>query len=274
MATYGRKNEISEFLDSLLLQEYDISMIEIIIVDQNDKIDLSEIVANYSGKLNIKHIISDKKGLSINRNIGLEYATGEYVAFPDDDCTYYPDTLSNTIRLFNDEKDVDVFLGRIYDRKTLQNIIRNWKELSFKITKNNFFLHYSSITIFHRANKVRFDNELGVGQFFGSCEDTDYVWQLLNQRLQVKYTPDIVVWHPELNKNVMNYNKIYSYGLGFGAYIYKNRSLENLFLLIKVLGFHCIKLMLSVFKLDKVGIKKSWLSIKSRLLGIYLYAIK
>ncbi|WP_439287245.1 glycosyltransferase family 2 protein [Lonepinella sp. BR2357] len=274
MATYGRKNEISEFLDSLLLQEYDISMIEIIIVDQNDNIDLSEIVANYSGKLNIKHIISDKKGLSINRNIGLEYATGEYIAFPDDDCIYYPDTLNNVIKAFIENPNVHLFLGRIYDKERNKNIIRNWKGFNFPINKYNFFLNCSSITIFHRKNKIRFDEMLGAGKKLGSCEDVDYVYNILNNKLKVEYNPNIIVWHPSSEEQVVNYNKIYSYGLGFGGFVAKYKSFSLWVLFIKVIGYHSIKLIFSLLRFDFSDVKKSWISIKSRMLGIRLYEPK
>ena len=74
MATYGREKEVESFLNSLKKSNYDLSLVEVIIVDQNDKIDLNHIIERHND-LNIKHIKSTVKGLAKNRNIGLEENT-------------------------------------------------------------------------------------------------------------------------------------------------------------------------------------------------------
>ncbi|WP_440210032.1 glycosyltransferase family 2 protein [Actinobacillus pleuropneumoniae] len=275
MATYGRKKEIEDFLDSILEQEkFDINELEIIIVDQNDVIILDDLCEFYKDRLNLIHIKSDKKGLSLNRNIGLKIAKGQYVAFPDDDCKYYPDTLYRAILLFKEHPKIDIFLGRIIDRDSNKNIIRNWKARTFHINKKNFFFNYSSITIFARKNSIKFDEKLGVGTFFGSYEDADYIWQALNLKYKIQYVPDIDVWHPEPEEQELNYNKVYSYGLGFGALIYKHMSISAVWLFIQSVGYHFINFLLNLIKLNKKGAKKSWLSLTSRFKGLYLYAIK
>lgn len=274
MATYGRKEEIGLFLKSITEQTYDISKVEIIIVDQNDKIKLEEICNEYKKSLNIKHIKSDIKGLSYNRNIGLKIATGKYIAFPDDDCIYYPDTLWEVENFFEKNKEYDVVLGKIYDRKNKKNIIRNWKNKAYEVTFKNFFLSYSSITIFTKRNNIKFDGQLGVGTFFGSYEDADYILQLLENNKKLKYTPEIEVWHPDLSANVMSEEKIYSYGLGFGALVKKHISIQIIFLFIQAIGFHFIKFIFAFTTFNKYEMKKRYLSIVSRFKGLYLYESK
>ena len=56
MATYGREKEVESFLKSLKKSNYDLSLVEVIIVDQNDKIDLNPIVERHND-LNIKHLL-------------------------------------------------------------------------------------------------------------------------------------------------------------------------------------------------------------------------
>lgn len=274
MATYGREKEIALFLDSILAQEFPLKKIELIIIDQNDKIDLKAIIDEYKTQLNIIYIQSDKKGLSLNRNIGLKYAKGKYIAFPDDDCTYYPETLNQAWNLFQENPNIDVFLGKIIDKSLNKNIIRNWKNNTFLIHKFNFFLNYSSITIFTKKNDILFDEQLGVGTYFGSYEDAEYVFNLISTNRRVYYTPKIEVWHPEPKEQELNYNKIYSYGLGFGALIVKHFSLPMISLFIQSIAFHIIKLILSLARFDRVNIKKSWFSIASRFKGAYKYATK
>ena len=47
MATYGREREVESFLNSLKKSNYDLSLVEVIIVDQNDKIDLNHIIERH-----------------------------------------------------------------------------------------------------------------------------------------------------------------------------------------------------------------------------------
>ena len=85
-ATYGRTEEVRTLLGSLARQSY--KDFEFILVDQNPHFILREMVAEYASRLTIQYIRSEAKGLSLNRNIGLDYSRGEIVAFPDDDCFY------------------------------------------------------------------------------------------------------------------------------------------------------------------------------------------
>ena len=43
LATYGRKIEVHQFIDSLIIQSLPKKSFELIVVDQNDTIDLSDI---------------------------------------------------------------------------------------------------------------------------------------------------------------------------------------------------------------------------------------
>ena len=80
----------------------------------------------------------------MNRNFGLQMATGDIVGFPDDDCIYYPDTLNNILSFFLDPefKCYDAVLGQIYDNNNHQPLIKNWPQKKSKVTKYNFYKHY------------------------------------------------------------------------------------------------------------------------------------
>ena len=45
MATYGRKDEVGCFLESLMNSNYPMDKVEVIIVDQNKEIDLEPIIS-------------------------------------------------------------------------------------------------------------------------------------------------------------------------------------------------------------------------------------
>lgn len=274
MATYGRKDDVFSFLKSIESQIYDKSKIEIIIVDQNDIISLDSIINDFKKSLNIIHIKSKIKGVSYNKNLGLKVAKGDIIGFPDDDCRYYPETLLEIESFLKKNKQIDVVLGKIYDKDINRNIIRNWSEKSFKVSFYNFYLNTSSITIFANKNKLFFDDNLGVGTKFGSCEDIDYVAQLLKNKKHIYYNPNIIVWHPEEKANSFDYKKINTYSMGFGAFCKKHKSISILILFFKSLIYHFMTFIKGILLLNKHITKKGFNSFFFRIKGFYKYDIK
>jgi len=272
LATCGRVQEVDRFLHSIGTQDFNLSKIEVIIVDQNGNngIDIVPIIRKHQDKVDIRHIKSDRRGLSLSRNIGLRLAKGEFVAFPDDDCLYYPDTLFEAQSAFNLNPDMEVFLGRIVDRATRKNIIRDWKNSSLAITRQNFYLNFSSITLFSRKNSIRFEETLGLGTYYGSNEDADYILQVLEKGEKIQYTPAIEVWHPA-NPPIVDFQKVYSYGLGFGALCRKHQGLVIGLLFVKVIGYHSLLMLLSAVTLDMQQAKRRFMFVASRLHGLVSY---
>lgn len=183
VATCGRDKELDRLLQSLVQQEYDLQLVNIYIIDQNDEIDLKPIIEKYMPVLNIYYIHSSRKGLSFNRNIGLKKANGDIIAFPDDDCTYYSDTLKKVNDAFDELKDAKLILGQIIDRHSGEKIIREWSNRQISLNYYNFYTNFSSITIFvkNEGKKQLFDEKLGSGEYLGSCEDADYIVQELKK---------------------------------------------------------------------------------------------
>lgn len=244
VATYGRVKEIGRFLNSMREQDFDLNNVEILIVDQNDQnnqIDLSGILDLYKKDLRIVHLRTAIKGTSHSRNLGLKRARGEIIAFPDDDCTYYPDTLKKVISVFEMNPKVDCLSGRIYDRLRKESILRNWGNKSHFIKWRNFYFHSSAITKFIRRDVLQerfFCEELGPGTKFGACEDPDYIASLLKDNCKILYVPDIEVWHPKETIEELSEEKIKRYGLGFGGFCRKNFNLYIFFLFISAIAFH------------------------------------
>ena len=178
IATLGRKKELLELIESIKNSDYETNNLEIIIVDQNEKGFFDKELLEFND-LEIKHIHSDTKGLSYNRNIGLLYVTGDIICFPDDDCKFYDNTLFEVSNLLADT-NIGFCMGRIYDRKEQKNIIKKWSNKEFKVSKFNSYFVNSSITMFIKKEYIlNFDENLGVGAKFGSCEDADFIYRIL-----------------------------------------------------------------------------------------------
>ena len=259
LATYDRKEELALFLQSLVHQTIGRDAFEVIVVDQNDAIDLRPVLAPYEALFPVVHLRSAIKGLSLNRNIGLAHDRGEWVAFPDDDCEYYPDTLETVANLIHTEP-VDVCMGRIRDRHLQKDIIRRWPSRVMSVSPGNFFRLTSSITVFARRSDVRFDERMGVGAYFGGSEDADYLWQLMEQGRVLKYFPQIEVNHPDQSSSQVPQEKLNSYMRGFGALIRKHPSWAAIKLLTLALGYYSAQCLLALLRLDFPAFKRRWVA--------------
>ena len=81
---YNVESYLSQCLDSLLEQEY--NNLEIIVVDDGSSDRSGEICDQYARKYsNIRSYHKFNGGLSSARNYGIDYASGEYIAFVDSD---------------------------------------------------------------------------------------------------------------------------------------------------------------------------------------------
>lgn len=268
MATYGRSKEVGAFLESIANIHYNKEKIQIIIVDQNDKINLDEIIKPYVSKLDITHIRSDKKGLSLNRNIGLKNVTGDIIAFPDDDCEYMEDTLEIINNYFN-ENNHNILMGRIIERDGSDSL-RAWPKKFMDIDKSNFYTKCSSVTMFLKLKncKVKFNNNLGAGTKFGACEDADLIYKNIKSVGKVKYNPDVKIYHPHYDSNHnMAEAKVYSYALGFGAMVRDNLDFSMIVLFIKAEGYHFLKIIYGLLKFNGQLAKKSYLAFMGRIKG-------
>ena len=91
IATVRRRTELEKLLFTLRQQQY--QHIQIIIADQNPPSSLEDLHAQFSD-LPLQIIPVPDKGVSQARNAIIPLAEGSYIAFPDDDCWYAPDTLA------------------------------------------------------------------------------------------------------------------------------------------------------------------------------------
>lgn len=245
IATLGRKKELLELIESIKNSDYETNNLEIIIVDQNEKGFLDKELSKFEN-LNIKHIHSNIKGLSYNRNIGLSYASGDIICFPDDDCKFYENTLNEVSNILL-RSNIDFCMGQIYDRETKKDVIKKWSKKEFKVNRFNSYFINSSITMFIKKEYIlNFDENLGVGARFGSCEDADLIYKILENKAKGIYTPKIELWHPEPNYQEISLKKVKNYASGFGYFVRKNTDVIKVLLLFLLVGKKTIQFIMNI----------------------------
>jgi glycosyltransferase involved in cell wall biosynthesis len=214
MATLGRSDEIIILLESLLLQSY--KNFELIIIDQNDDDRVEKIYNQYNGKLDLRYYRCAKKGLSLGRNAGLKYLTGDITAFPDDDCEYETDTLEKAAEFFEKNPDYSFYTCNTKEKKGDKAVLKTGKK-DCDIGICNFLNVGISFTIFIRSKTFAgfsFDEQLGVGAVFGSGEESDLLLYLIKNKQKGKYHSAHYIYHPGKTETQQ---RVYSYSLGFGA---------------------------------------------------------
>ncbi len=103
--TYNRAREIGRCLESLVSQTF--ADFEVIVCDDGSTDGTADVVANYRERLALRFQWSENFGGPARpRNIGLELAQGEYVAFLDSDDWWTPDKLEQSVRRLDAGADI------------------------------------------------------------------------------------------------------------------------------------------------------------------------
>lgn len=196
LATYGRSDVLGPMLASLANQSW--LGFELIVVDQNvdDRVVPMLEPVRRAG-IPVTHLKASAPNLSAARNTGIDAATGQWVAFPDDDCWYEQDCLARVAEAIGSMPDVDGWVvdwveatgGEVSDAAPLA-------AASFRAFRGG---DASSITLFLRTETVRevagFDVRIGVGRYYGAGEETDLMIRLLDQGAVVRRLAQARVHH-------------------------------------------------------------------------------
>lgn len=107
VCTYGRARSLEHLLHSLSAQTY--RNFEVLVVDGNqDSSPVQAIVSSVSSSaLDVRHIPAPK-GLTRQRNVGIEWSRGEVLCFLDDDVTMEPDFLGRVKAMLENPSMQDV----------------------------------------------------------------------------------------------------------------------------------------------------------------------
>src|SRR5665213_1277383 len=114
VCTRNRPGSISETLEALARQAG--ADFEIVVVDSSDDSD-KEKTAELAATYGAKYVPEPRPGLALARNTGIAAATGEIIAFTDDDCVPAKDWLARKVKNYSDQ-DVWACTGRVIQQNT------------------------------------------------------------------------------------------------------------------------------------------------------------
>jgi len=179
--TYNRTEFLVESINSVLAQT--LPPDEIIIVNNgNKKINLPKEI---QGRVKVYDIVFHA-GVSQARNFGALMASGDYLAFLDDDDLWNKDYLLNISKEFNGE--IDCFIGS-FDQ-LVNGKISKYKNAYDKLTINNLLTHNPGITGSNLVvSRKMFFKIGGFDVTLPTSEDKSFTIELLKKDVRIKVLP-------------------------------------------------------------------------------------
>ncbi|MGL5954556.1 MAG: glycosyltransferase family 2 protein [Providencia rustigianii] len=176
---YNSAAFISKTVESVLQQTY--SNYQIVIVNDGSTDNTVDVIAKkFGNNLNIKVITTPNGGVSKARNIGIEYAEGEYLCFLDSDDKLEPTFLETLVEKINQNK-VDVQLCGYYKHyaNTVEKLPKSndCQRILSQYLLGDMSFHIGSMLIsksFLDKTNIRFNSNLRL------AEDILFICQVLS----------------------------------------------------------------------------------------------
>lgn len=134
--TYKRTDKLERALESIASQSY--SDFELIVVDDNPEQEfrekVEEIVEDLESGFEVKLVVNDDgQGVSSARNLGIENASSDYIAFLDDDDEWKPEKLEKEAEAFQQNNYDAVYSAiEMYRDGEVQDIVRKEEKLGIE----------------------------------------------------------------------------------------------------------------------------------------------
>lgn len=153
--TYNRASTIKKSLDSVLNQTF--RDLELIVIDDGSTDNTKDIIDSYTDT-RIKYVYQKNAGACVARNLGINCANGELIAFQDSDDFWHPKKLEKQISAMSNSGADIVFckMAQFEDGKCVENLPQNAQEGFLKPVRNLFGIGTQTLLI----KKIVFDDFL------------------------------------------------------------------------------------------------------------------
>lgn len=264
--TYNRGNTIKRAIDSVLRQTYD--DFEVIVVDDGSTDDTAQIVNGYEDS-RVRYMMTEERhGANHARNIGIQSAMGEYIAFQDSDDVWRENKLERQMQIFGQAPQIDVvWCSYLYLALSgvKQIVPQNNKRERLQTEIKKVLAHGNAIGIPTMIVKRKCFEQIGLfDETLKRFQDWDLCIRLV-QKFQFYFMDEILVEAYESEKSITNMNSAME---GQLSIIRKHCGFFEKVGSIDAQASHLIELAVEERKLEKL-----WESAETSLFmrGIYAY---
>jgi glycosyltransferase involved in cell wall biosynthesis len=213
--TYGRPGQLAECLRSIADLDYPRDRFEVLLVDDGGPTPLDHMVAPFHSRMRCRLIRQVNAGPSVARNTGAEHASGEYLAFTDDDCRLDSGWLRALAAVWADLPDCMV--GGL----TLNGAAGVYSATS-QLIVDVVYRHYNAdpeharfVASNNMALPARGFREIdGFDPSFRAAEDRDFCDRWLHRGHRIVYTPGARVLHVKPMNAAAFWRQHFHYGRG------------------------------------------------------------
>jgi glucosyl-dolichyl phosphate glucuronosyltransferase len=232
ICAYNRAHLLQLCIDSLHALDFPKEKFEVVVVDNNSTDNTGAVCAGISQRypsLNFRYLKEMQQGVGYTRTRGAREATGELIAYIDDDCLAEPDWLSKIVAFYNEHPEAMSTGGRIIPKylapmagwfgKYFWGLVGNY-DLGQKIFRMQGVRYPSGANMHFRKKAFEqygyFDGALGrSGKSLVAGEEKAMYLKLIAGNEAVYYLPHVIVHHHvEANKFDVNYVRRHSAGIG------------------------------------------------------------
>lgn len=223
ICTRNRCGQLVRCLESIRRLEFEQPW-ELIIVDNASSDATPAVIGRFieAAPFPVRYVSEARLGLGNARNAGLAAASGEILAFTDDDCYPAPDFLSRVWSAFRDPS-FGYITGRILLHDPADLPIGTNESVKRVTFRGRSFINPGGVQGANMAFRRRtlaevggFDPLFGAGSLF-PAEDLDAASRASLAGWSGQYCPDIVVHHHHGRRASDSPRMWKSYGLGIGA---------------------------------------------------------
>jgi cellulose synthase/poly-beta-1,6-N-acetylglucosamine synthase-like glycosyltransferase len=218
LPTFGRPDEVENFLESIGKQEF--RNFEVIIVDGSLDNVLHPTVEKYNNTPGLRYIHKHGLGASESRNLGCNEAKGDFLVFIDSDCVVPPDYFTKVERFLNANPGVDAYGGPDAADATFSPFQKavNYAMTSFLTTGGirGKKTHIGKFQLRGFNMGVRREAFFNIGGYSGMqvAEDIDLSMRLLKAGYTTALIPEAFVYHRRKANFYKFYKQLFFHGKG------------------------------------------------------------
>lgn len=204
---YNGERYIASTLRSVLAQDY--RPIEILVIDDGSDDQSAEIARGFQ---EVRYFHQSNQGAAVARNVGLENALGELVAFLDADDTWMPDKLALQVRYLLDHPELGFVLAR--QRIFLEPGVERPSWLKEELLANDSVGYVPSTLL---ARKTVFAQIGGFDPRSVPAEDVEWFFRAKDAGVLMGVVPEVLL-----------HKRVHGSNLGHGTAISQPRLLQAL----------------------------------------------